>query len=355
MMSSISAYVQADLPPLGTLIDTFWGPKLAGQQPYNGQTPDSVNLSAYLEYYSLQWHAIATYSGGRYVTVRKYSDIVDIVKLLRQGEPKESILQNLEAGQATNTATPEAYENSVNLAARLLTMLQIGIVKYQAVSRHCLLWEGGSLADFIKTRFDQPQVLSYQHMKLPKGFNAWSMNVIGGLRIQFTENLDDHLLLIDDDTKVLIFHHASFLECQYESLLPDGLAEETLRTLALIFPQSVFKGSSRWGRERQWFNRLAADFGHSRVDPRLIMCGNLSTENRQLEHFKYWRDRLVILKQAYDDATPRTLFQWWHDRRNGERWYTFWVAVLVLFLTTTLGFVQCAESALQVYKAYYPS
>lgn len=138
------------------------------------------------------------------------------------------------------------------------------------------------------------------------------------------------------------------------SLLPDGLAEETLRTLALLFPQSKFKGSSRWSKERQWFNNLAADFRPCSVDPRLIMCGNLRTEMRQLEHFTYWRDRLVILKQAYDDATPRTLFQWWHDRRSGERWYTFWVAVLVLLITTTLGFVQCVESALQVYIAYHP-
>lgn len=77
-------------------------------------------------------------------------------------------------------------------------------------------------------------------------------------------------------------------------------------------------------------------------------------EERQIERFRYWRDRLVILKQACDDATPRTISQWWHDRRNGVQWYTFWVAILVLILTTLLGLVQCVESALQVYKAFVP-
>ncbi len=47
--------------------------------------------------------------------------------------------------------------------------------------------------------------------------------------------------------------------------------------------------------------------------------------------------------------------QWWHDRRNGERWFTFWVAILVLMITIALGLIQCIESALQVYKAYYPT
>ncbi len=252
-------------------------------------------------------------------------------------------------------------------------MLKIGVLKHQAVPRRCLTCRGGSLSDFIETRFNQPQVLSYHQVKLPKNFNAWSINVIGGLQIDFTDNLGDHLLLVDDDTRVLVFHHASFLECQYRSvdkifyekssalildrsLLPQGLAKETLRTLALLFPQSEFQLNSRWRNvKRDWFRKLSANSRPCIVDPRVILCGSLRTEERQLEHFGYWRDRLIVLKAAYDDATPSTLSQWWHDRRNGERWYTFWVAVLVLVITTTVGFVQCVESGLQLYKAYYPS
>lgn len=91
------------------------------------------------------------------------------------------------------------------------------------------------------------------------------------------------------------------------------------------------------------------------MDRRLTRCGNLNRCHRQVQNFKFWRDRLVILKQAYDEATPSTLSQWWHDRRNGVQWYTFWVAVLVLTLTIFFGLIQSIEGALQVYKAYYPS
>lgn len=91
------------------------------------------------------------------------------------------------------------------------------------------------------------------------------------------------------------------------------------------------------------------------LDRRLIKCGTLDAKSRQIEQFRFWRDRLVILKQAYDDATPRTFSQWWHDRRNGVQWYTFWVAILVLVLTVVFGVIQCIEGGLQVYKAYHPS
>ena len=90
------------------------------------------------------------------------------------------------------------------------------------------------------------------------------------------------------------------------------------------------------------------------LDLRLIGIGNLKAEKRQIENFRYWRDRLVILKEVYDDARPDTLSQWWHDRRNGSQWYPFWIALWVAvltILTIIIGVVQCVESGLQVYLA----
>lgn len=90
------------------------------------------------------------------------------------------------------------------------------------------------------------------------------------------------------------------------------------------------------------------------VDRRIASCGTLPADRRQIEAFRYWRDRLVILKQTYDDETPRTVRQWWYDRRNGSQWYPFWIALMVFVVATLLGLVQCVEGALQVYRAYYP-
>jgi hypothetical protein len=91
------------------------------------------------------------------------------------------------------------------------------------------------------------------------------------------------------------------------------------------------------------------------LDPEMGRCGDLRSDDRQIEKFCYWRDRLIVLKQVFDAAEPKTLSQWWNDRRKGVQWYTFWVAILVLIFTLFFGFVQCVEGALQVYKAYHPS
>lgn len=132
--------------------------------------------------------------------------------------------------------------------------------------------------------------------------------------------------------------------------------DETIRTLALLFPQAEFGSTGRLaftsGPQRKWFQALRQKHKNLVIDPRLVLCGNLKAENRQIERFDFWRDRLVILKQAFDEAKPRTFSQWWHDGRDGVQWSTFWVAILVLIITTFLGIVQCVEGALQVYKSF---
>lgn len=125
-------------------------------------------------------------------------------------------------------------------------------------------------------------------------------------------------------------------------MFPPGLIAETIRTLALIFPK----------HDKQTKRMLQVVRPSQRVDRRLQRLQKLRLDDRQIETFKFWRDRLIILKQAFDDPRPARLSQWWYDRRDGHVWYTFWVAVLVLLLTVFFGLVQSVEGALQVYKAY---
>jgi hypothetical protein len=114
--------------------------------------------------------------------------------------------------------------------------------------------------------------------------------------------------------------------------------------MALLFP--------KWDRDtRAWYQTQASLRG---LDTRLIEIGQLDADKRQIENFSFWHDRLVILKQVFDETRPATLGQWWNDRRNGVQWYTFWVAILVFVLTVFFGLVQSIEGALQVYKAFNP-
>ncbi|KAI1144724.1 hypothetical protein F4825DRAFT_342059 [Nemania diffusa] len=343
---------RVDFPPVDEVINNFW-PSLQDRL-VSGQPIERLDMSAYAEYFRQQWSLVVADADGRYVVIQKVEDIFQIVRRLVDGEHRDSIV--LQLNQRNPTATEGACESSVDLAVRLLLMLKVGVVRHQATPRHCLKWEKGSLEDFVREQFNKAPVLDCHHVRLPKSFNAWSISAIGGLEIDFTDNLADHLRLVNDDTTVQVFHHASFLECQIITLYPAELVDETLRTLAILFPQSEFNSPARSrAKKREWLRKLCLSASPRLIDPRVALCGNLRAEDRQIERFTFWRDRLIILKQVYDDARPRTMQQWWHDRRNGERWFTFWVAVLVLVITIMLGLIQCVESALQVYKAYYPT
>jgi hypothetical protein len=81
----------------------------------------------------------------------------------------------------------------------------------------------------------------------------------------------------------------------------------------------------------------------------------LKAEDRRIENFEFWDNRIAMSKQFSDEAELRTLEKWWHDRRRGVQWYTFWVAALILALTIFFGVTQSLEGALQVYKAFYPA
>jgi hypothetical protein len=127
-------------------------------------------------------------------------------------------------------------------------------------------------------------------------------------------------------------------------LLPEGLVDETLSTLALLLPS--------YDRQTcKWFKKLPSA---PSIDPLVIRCGHLKTDDRQIERFRFWHDRLVILKQAFDEAEPRKLSQWWYDRRRGAVWFGFWNAVAILVLTALtliFGLVQCVESGIQVWAS----
>jgi hypothetical protein len=323
-----------------------------------------LDLEAYLVYHRKQCsHAL--HDGGRHISARTHRDILEIAEVLEEGLSRETIRERLSSKLAAPKAANEneLLDSSIDLAARLVSMTDIGVLQYGFSGRRELEWNRGPLKDFVHGYFNVPVVLG-QDVKLEKMFNAHNLGRIAGINIVWTDNLADHLRMIDEDKKVAIFHHASFLKCQQRyirfnssthfvtqqansisTLFPPGLMEETLRTLALLFPQSD-KDTAKW------FNKLPRSL---HIDSQAFSCGHLKADERHVENFKLWHDRLVILKQVFDESRPSTISQWWCDRRNGVQWYTFWVAILILFLTIFFGMVQSIEGALQVYKAYHPT
>ncbi|KAK0622958.1 hypothetical protein B0T14DRAFT_535954 [Immersiella caudata] len=209
-------------------------------------------------------------------------------------------------------------------------MCNFGDAGHGFSSRDHLPWSSHkTLRQAIAQHFQREKKLQPDNPRIRRLFTARHLVCIGGLKVRWTNNLMDHLRLSDDDRAVFIFHNADFLgyqSCLADQIFPADLINETLRTLTLLFPQNDRK-------TRRWLSKQISK--HS-LDPSILRCGNAWAQDRRFENFYFWHDRLVILKQNFDDASPRKLSQWWGDRRNSVQWYTFWVAILVFVATGVL-------------------
>jgi hypothetical protein len=98
------------------------------------------------------------------------------------------------------------FQDSIDLAARALTMVDLG--------SDDLTWSEGSLRQFLERQFPSVPSLDCEKTAFPRGFNAWSVQNGSGIAVEFTDNLADHLRLVKEGEAVLVFHHVSFLEAQ---------------------------------------------------------------------------------------------------------------------------------------------
>jgi hypothetical protein len=138
----------------------------------------------------------------------------------------------------------------------------------------------------------------------------------------------------------------------YSSMFPDGLIEETLDTLTLLLPGDDAK-TKRW---------LMDDFAmhplQTCMDPGLLRCTQFKKNDasRRLEHYRFWGERLELLREAVEEATPltRAVLKALKDRKKSDHWLNSWVAIVAIGLTLFFGLVQSIEGAIQVYKAYHP-
>lgn len=353
-----------------TIVHRLWGHP--PQTLFNGEHSTVLDLGPYFRYYHRQC-AHAMHDGGRSISIKDHKELLAIADFLKEQLERDEIRIRI-----TQPLNPEDFnddkplDGSINLAARILLMIHVGKLRYAISGRKELQWKEGFLSSFLGDLFSPTRILGHDNIKLEENFNARNLHRIAGLEICLTDNLADHLRLSNNNSRMEVFHHVSFLEyqrnryvnsigrTQYEqqstilvsntlrsSLFPEGLINETLQTVALLFPEPE-------AITKTWTKRHLELFNNPDIDPRLFRCGHLRTDDRQIENFTFWHDRLVMLKQVYDEAQPQTVLQWWHDRRNGVQWYTFWVAVIVLVLTVFFGLVQSIEGALQVYKAYHP-
>ncbi|KAK0117887.1 hypothetical protein ONS95_012206 [Cadophora gregata] len=318
---------------------------------------DSVTISELLAFSDsfFSYYERALESSRSNSLVSSHLDIIDLLAKAQQKDGGRSSVEEHLRQRITDNEADEAdeiIEDTVDLALRLVLMVPTG--GFSIANRSVTLsggtklnWKDGSVHDLVKREFPVQNSMK-EPVKLERIFNARNLERIAGVEVRWTSNLADHLRMRDDDKAVEIFHYATFLKLQQDqSILPSPLVDETLRTLALLLPEHD-KDIERW------FSSDEAKLQKRRklpLDPLARECGQLKVEERQIDNFQYWHDRLVILKQVFDEAEPRNIKQWWRDRRRRVQWYTFWVAAMVLALTVFFGTVQSVEGAMQVWLA----
>jgi hypothetical protein len=174
---------------------------------------DDLDWNAYFAYYtrqSVQWN---------HASARTHQDVIDTARLLEQLASRGSIKDVLKANSGSLKPAEdddEPHEGSINLTARLLLMLDIGVLQNAFSGRTPLIWKDESLKDFVHEYFSDPPVLDCTGVKFEKVFTAYNLERIGGMEIEWTDNLADHLRITsNDDKKIAIFHHASFLQWQH--------------------------------------------------------------------------------------------------------------------------------------------
>lgn len=293
---------------------------------------------------------------GKVLSKYRHSDILHTVEELKTNVLgtiiKDNLLSTLPCGCGIHPQDCyEAIDCFLALVLRIWLMCKIGTVGDELRSDQKIIsWHHGSLRESLTSHFSRQSKLN-ETVKLEKSFQLRNLERLGGIEVLWTQNLLDHLRVHEPSNeenpfRVSVFYDGRLLEYHQDSgIFPEGLIGETIRTLALLLPQ--YDADSQ-----DWYIKQCST---NRLDPMASHFNQLDPEERTIEAFTYWRDRLTILKQTYDESEPKNVTQWWSDRRRRVQWATFWIAALVLALTIVFGIIQSIEGALQVYKAYHPA
>lgn len=187
---------------------------------YEGAQLDlaDISLKCYWNFYQREC-AKALHEGGQHIATRTHQDIADCVHMLRSGQQRGVVKDHLRSKlTALHTNEDEILENSIDLAASVLLMMNFCSYSYGFSGRRGLSWDDGSSlkTPLLHFFYDNRTEIGKENAKLEKIFTAHNLTRIAGLEVVWTDNMLDHLRLTDDDQRVHIFHHASFLEVQKE-------------------------------------------------------------------------------------------------------------------------------------------
>lgn len=174
-------------------------------------------LEPFFRYFSEQCCTVYHAFGG-HIPLKSTDDIINLAFKIQGHKPRsevrESVQRPVDSG-ASPVCDERSADGAIDLVVRLMTMLDIGCFPQTSFSgRDTMTWDNGSLKAFLAERFPISRQRDDSGVKLGTLLTVRNLDRIGGLNVQLTTNLADHLLYLPEQKDVLIFHHATFLTNQ---------------------------------------------------------------------------------------------------------------------------------------------
>lgn len=189
------------------ITESFWPPKnLSSYQQ------GTLDWGPYFEYYDRQCRA-ALIDRGRLVMAKTHQDVFDLIRCFDDHASREVIRENLRLKLSTLGRPNENHslDGAIDLAARLYLMVNIAADTRTISEQTRVAWTTGSLKQCIEGHFQEQSILSDVGVRLEPKFTAVNLESVAGIRIVPTDNLADHLRLMDRDDTVAVFCNVSFL------------------------------------------------------------------------------------------------------------------------------------------------
>ena len=181
------------------------------------QSPKIVHFAwdAYFGYYTRECNAALT-DEGAHLCSRTHRSLLQVAHLLEDAADEEEIRERLRqtlTTQRTSADEKKMLDGSLKLATRIFAMISTGPLSSEISAKYSLPWAQGTFRDAVHEYFNQPPDIEL-HTKedvVSTDLVCHDIERMSGMEVLWTDNLLDHLRLVEGDKKLCVFHHASFL------------------------------------------------------------------------------------------------------------------------------------------------
>jgi hypothetical protein len=170
---------------------------------------ETLDMCSYFEYYSMQCQRFCL-DGGLYLSATTHSDIVNVAVMILRDATRADVRQRLlDRSLDDNQISVDA---TIGLCSSLLLMADLGTHLNGFSRSNMLPWEDNhTLRQATEQHFVREKRMKPENPAFEKLFTGYGLSVVGGMKIEWTDNLVDHLRLTDDDKILSIFHCTSLL------------------------------------------------------------------------------------------------------------------------------------------------